>query len=370
MLDEDGKERTQCPYPDCGKTFKDLKAHMLTHQNERPEKCPISSCDFHRRGFARKYDRNRHLITTHYKATVICGFCPGEGSSSEKSFNRIDLFKRHLMTAHKADQNSSSSKKRTSRGSIKSSPSSAKGSDTSGRCTTCGSTFAKAQELFDHLDDCILQHVTKPDDSESANERNLRGVMDDINVLDTMQRHSLPSYPASTAASVLPDLDDGSDDGDDTFTSRPSKARRPNGSGSIPIINDAHMALIQEQGGRPGGPGLTYSKGGVDLKVARRRKQKRDYPQSWGCAMDDMTLKKRVLCCFDGQRRLLKDDMMLPNEFSQRIQLPEGGYVSDLDVETMKRAEAYHNATEEEKGPWFATNYHDPTLMQHQPVVA
>jgi hypothetical protein len=31
-------ERGRCPHPECGRVFKDLKAHMLTHSAERPEK--------------------------------------------------------------------------------------------------------------------------------------------------------------------------------------------------------------------------------------------------------------------------------------------------------------------------------------------
>lgn len=34
---------------------------MLTHQEERPEKCPIASCECHIKGFARKY-KNRHAL--------------------------------------------------------------------------------------------------------------------------------------------------------------------------------------------------------------------------------------------------------------------------------------------------------------------
>lgn len=48
------KEKQRCPHPECGKVFKDLKAHMLTHQEERPEKCPITTCEYHVKGFARK----------------------------------------------------------------------------------------------------------------------------------------------------------------------------------------------------------------------------------------------------------------------------------------------------------------------------
>lgn len=51
---DESREKQRCPHPDCGKSFKDLKAHMLTHQNERPEKCPITTCEYHVKGFARK----------------------------------------------------------------------------------------------------------------------------------------------------------------------------------------------------------------------------------------------------------------------------------------------------------------------------
>jgi len=41
------------------------------------------------------------------------------------------------------------------------------------------------------------------------------------------------------------------------------------------------------------------------------------------------------------------------NEFEVRMKLADGkSYVTDLDVETLNRAEAFHNATPEEKGPW------------------
>ena len=65
-------------------------------------------------------------------------------------------------------------------------------------------------------------------------------------------------------------------------------------------------------------------------------------------------MKKRVLCVYDGPRRLWKDDMMLDNDFEVRVPLGKGdGYITDLDIKTMKRADAFHCATEEEKGPWL-----------------
>lgn len=78
---------------------------------------------------------------------------------------------------------------------------------------------------------------------------------------------------------------------------------------------------------------------------------------SWGCATDKMKMKKRVLCVYDGPRRLLKDDMMLDQDFEVRMKLPDGrNYVTDLDIQTLKRAEAFHGATDEERGPWEPDN--------------
>jgi hypothetical protein len=70
-----------------------------------------------------------------------------------------------------------------------------------------------------------------------------------------------------------------------------------------------------------------------------------------------MKMKKRVLCVYDGPRRLLKDDMMMDQEFEVRMKLPDGrNYVTDLDIQTLKRAEGFHNATDEERGPWVPDN--------------
>lgn len=68
-------------------------------------------------------------------------------------------------------------------------------------------------------------------------------------------------------------------------------------------------------------------------------------------------MKKRVMCVYDGSRRLMKDDMMMNLEFEVRVPLGGGkGYVTDLDVQTMKRAEGMYQATEEERGEWLPSN--------------
>jgi hypothetical protein len=188
-LDDDTREKGLCPLPECGRVFKDLKAHMLTHQNERPEKCPITTCEYHMKGFARKYDKNRHTLT-HYKGTMVCGFCPGSGSAAEKSFNRADVFKRHLTSVHGVEQNPPNSRKKSPTGRkayAGSTPSMA------GTCSTCSVTFANAQEFYEHLDDCVLRVVQQADPSEAINQRLLTSVAEDKDVADTLDRNGLPN---------------------------------------------------------------------------------------------------------------------------------------------------------------------------------
>ncbi|KAL9604869.1 MAG: hypothetical protein Q9219_000317 [cf. Caloplaca sp. 3 TL-2023] len=186
-LDDEGKERGRCPNADCGRLFKDLKAHMLTHQSERPEKCPIVTCEYHSKGFARKYDKNRHTLT-HYKGTMVCGFCPGSGSAAEKSFNRADVFKRHLTSLHGVEQTPPNSRKKSPTSSAAKKPADFSG-DAAGKCSTCSAMFNNAQEFYEHLDDCVLRVVQQEEPSEAINEQRLAEVANDQSVLETLDRN-------------------------------------------------------------------------------------------------------------------------------------------------------------------------------------
>jgi hypothetical protein len=152
-----------CPYRTCRRHFKDFKAleaHVSTHENIRPEKCPVPSCDYHTKGFARKHDKNRHLLT-HYKGTMVCGFCPGSGSAAEKSFNRADVFKRHLKSVHGVEQTPPDARRRSkslSRNPVR---------DVAGTCSNCSIVFADAQEFYEHLDHCVVRVVLQADSPEA-----------------------------------------------------------------------------------------------------------------------------------------------------------------------------------------------------------
>ncbi|GAB7325943.1 hypothetical protein MBLNU13_g09994t2 [Cladosporium sp. NU13] len=361
----DESNKGLCPYPTCGRHFKDLKAHMLTHQNERPEKCPIPTCEYHTKGFARKYDKNRHTLT-HYKGTMVCGFCPGSGSSAEKSFNRADVFKRHLTSVHGVEQTPPNARRKSPAGGKRASYSNVR--DVAGMCSTCGIMFANAQEFYEHLDDCVLRVVQQAEPSEAINERLLMSVADDPAVHASMKKHNLPTTIDLGAPASYEEEDeeedaaaeDDDDANDGTYGARSGRSgkgasrsrKSAAGNSSDGAIGKPSSAVSRKQG-------LTHSKNGVSLSgppaLVKGSKRKRNYPLSWGAAPENMHMKKRVLCVFDGPRRLWKDDMMLDNAHEVRIPTSADGrsYTTELDVLTMQRAEAVLNATEEEKGPWL-----------------
>lgn len=343
------KEKQRCPHPECGKVFKDLKAHMLTHQEERPEKCPITTCEYHVKGFARKYDKNRHTLT-HYKGTMVCGFCPGSGSAAEKSFNRADVFKRHLTAVHGVEQTPPNSRKKAAAGNNGTKKLTGYAPDATGKCSTCSSTFSNAQDFYEHLDDCVLRIVQQEDPAEAINAQRLAEVENDRDVHNTLEKNNLPTTTMTLQDGE--DEDENMDDGDeDELRARGLKGSPTKRKGGNP------------QNGVQKSRGLTHSRGGVTLPTKTRgRKNRRDYPSSWGFDKGQMTMKKRVMAVFDGPRRLAKDDMMLSTEQEVRIKLSDGkSYVTDLDMQTLKRADGFLNATEEEKGPWVSD---DPTEEQ------
>lgn len=334
---------------------------MLTHQSERPEKCPIITCEYHTKGFARKYDKNRHTLT-HYKGTMVCGFCPGSGSPAEKSFNRADVFKRHLTSVHGVEQTPPNSRRKSPNAAAKTRSC----ADATGKCSTCSGTFSNPQDFYEHLDDCVLRVVQQEEPSEAINQQRLAEVDSDEEVKKTMEKHNL----IDTAGSGDPYDDNEYDDNDhDESTTTTHESTNPrSGKGSIKSTKGNNFSTnsrpIQGKNNAVTKPSIstqnTNGNGKLRPVVSRRRNNRDFYPHSWGCPSSSMKTKKRVLCVFDGPRRLWKDEMMLDNDFEVRLKLPgsagdgtnRDAYVTDLDVETLKRAEGVLGATAEERGPW------------------
>jgi hypothetical protein len=126
--------------------------------DERPEKCPILSCEYHHRGFAREYDKRRHTLT-HFRGTLVCAFCPASSSLTEKTFERADFFKRHLVSVHSVEPIPPNSESQGQAFTRSARELLSQYGDGSGDCSICCATFANAQEFYEHLDDCVLQAI-------------------------------------------------------------------------------------------------------------------------------------------------------------------------------------------------------------------
>ncbi|GJN75979.1 hypothetical protein PLICBS_010090 [Purpureocillium lilacinum] len=348
---DETKEKQRCTYPDCGKVLKDLKAHICTHQNERPEKCPMQTCPYHVKGFARKYDKNRHILT-HYRGSMVCGFCPGSGSPAEKSFNRADVFKRHLTAVHGVKQAPPNSRKRTPTDVSAGKKLTGYAPDATGKCSTCSQTFSSAQDFYEHLDDCVLRVLQQKGPAETFHAQRLAEVENDKSAHQTLEKNNLPAKTQTAQTEGDNEEDDMEDEnGTDETTSRansfPStkkkKRNSPNG--------------VQKS------RGMTHSHGGVPLATkARGRKNRRNYLSSWGFEKGQMNMKKRIMAVFDGRRRLADDDRMLSTDHEVRPKLSDGkSYVTDLDGPTLKLAEGFLGAIDDEKAPWVSD---DPTEEQ------
>ncbi|KAI5288370.1 hypothetical protein KEM52_001186, partial [Ascosphaera acerosa] len=341
------REKGFCPYNGCGRAFKDLKAHMLTHQSERPEKCPIEICEYHHKGFARKYDKNRHTLT-HFREKMVCGFCPLAGKPGETSFDRVDAFKKHLVLVHKVEQTAPNSRKKSpasldSKDGVRISQPASR--DGQGKCTTCSEVFGNAQDFYEHLDECVLRAVFPLNQSETINARNLSDIAEGEAVKEPMTKQYHYEEATVHAAPVMQsehtDYDtEGSNPGGDIYNTA-----NPRSSISSSTNSTAPISIASSHTGRA------------------------EYPRAWGMPPSELRAKRRVLNVFDGPRRLGRDDMMFDNSLEVRINLPHTDprgrevYVTDLDVATVNRSEALLDATEEEKGPWMPDPINDHRLI-------
>lgn len=293
---------------------------------------------------------------------MVCGFCPGSGSSAEKSFNRADVFKRHMTTVHGVEPNPPNSRKRSQANPAKNLSNYCQ--DATGKCSTCSVTFSNAQTFYDHLDDCVLRVVQQVEPSENINAMRLAEVESDLAVQATMDRNF--DFQSIKREDGVVDSDDEDDDAEeeDDDDDEDDESENSNGKRCKGLVKNTKTSGNVSKKWKSSKKGMTWSKIGVPL-AGKGRKRRKHYPPSWGMTPDKMKMRKRVILAYDGPRRLLKDDMMLDSAYEVRLPLPNSNhYITDLDVESMKRAEAYHNATEEEKGePWIESQDFFTDLM-------
>ena len=161
----------------------DTREYADDEESVRPEKCPITSCEYHSRGFAKYSDMLRHALN-HYKGFMVCGFCPQAGTAAEKVFSRTDIFKRHLTDAHSVEKTDPRNRKgglslgkRPNHGAAK--------------CSVCDWPFSNPQDFYEHLDDCVFRAIQQEDPCEEINQKLLNEVASDDAVRETLEKHGL-----------------------------------------------------------------------------------------------------------------------------------------------------------------------------------
>lgn len=328
----------------CGKKFRDFKAHMLTHQDERPEKCPIVGCKYNRKGFARKYDCQRHTLT-HYKGTMVCGFCPGSGSAAEKSFNRADVFKRHLTSVHNVEQNPPNTRKKGVPVNMGES-----GEDgmlsTIGKCSTCGLHFANAQNFYEHLDDCVLQKVVEEEPAANINDLHLSGIKEeDIDPSIYSRQSTIDELSNDEDAYATEDMDteEAKDELWTTSANSLSSRRRKPTSGSG-IVSKPISSTISCTDGKPTSA-ISKAKRFGGKGIGRGKKRK-NWPPSWGEAPEKMVNKRRCLKVFDGVHFLTKDVMLMHEDLETKVPIGGEAYISNVDYWAMGRAQVVAEAAQ------------------------
>jgi len=302
-------EKGICPFPGCGKVSMDLKAHMLIHQLERPFKCLFQTCEYHLKGFVRGYDLNRHLLT-HFKGTMVCGYCGG-------GFNLVVVFKRHLISVHAVEPTPPNSRKSTSTV-AKPKTLSEYGPGATGQCTNCSQIFADAQDFYQHLDACTMAVIKRY--LSRGNDATHPTVSNDREVQDAFDKHLL-----GTDQSPHSELEEDVDDDDEEEEKEEEKLYEADDE----------------------------DKKGAVSPARKGRRWRKSYPASWGFDSEKLPMKKRVLCAYDGERRLYYSDHKPQNdEFGSRgssSAFAGQTSVTDLDILTLQRAEAFQHASHEDQ---------------------
>lgn len=305
----------------CKKDFKDLTAHLETHNAIRQHRCTVPSCTWSGKGHARKHDTERH-IRTHWKGGATCS-----ATDCGKWFQTCVLFRAHLVKEHGAETRGGNDNKKADSDSSPSSPGSdsaesspvsiGDGSRPNGIttyrekkgkngevtievrlnkpmdviiCPCCHTTQATEQALHHHVNDCVLDKVGRTDPTELINMKNLQEI------------------PSPEQGQALP------------------VSRRPSVE-----------------------PTSRSSSSGVRKSRVAKQKKPTD-PKAWG---KPQTHKKRVQGVYNGQIRIANDDMFMSNAHQVMVSYThsltgETEQISDLDINSMKRLKAFEDAATSE----------------------
>jgi hypothetical protein len=105
--------------------------------------------------------------------------------------------------------------------------------------------------------------------------------------------------------------------------------------------------------------------------VGKARKRKKHYPDSWGLSAERTKMKKRVLCVYDGERRLYKDNVPVQKDVEVLVKLlNEEHNFTKVNLEILRRTEAIQIAAPDHslwQPLWDEDRPHEPFGFTSQP---
>jgi hypothetical protein len=149
------------------------------------------------KGFRQKRHQIKHTLT-HYRGKIVCGFCPGPGSTDEEpeSFLHPSLFKKHLVLVHGV--NSTASKYRSTGRALNGEKPACDEKRATGKCSICSTTFTNVQNFHEHLDNCLLRIIHQGELSRVVTKRQLARTLprpdEELVEPDTTESHSVNTF--------------------------------------------------------------------------------------------------------------------------------------------------------------------------------
>lgn len=253
----------------------------------------------------------------------------------------------------------------------------------SGKCSTCGVVFENAQALYDHLDDCVLKVVQRVDPSEESTIQKLMEVESDEDVKKSLGRHrSFTGRGDSDMKSSVGRKRSHSHMYQENDSGHENEIHEKPNDGDVPSITTQapRTPAFSAMDGRPPTPVTATQQPNTNLSFLAPTRTKNNKSNS---SLPSKPMKRRILLCYDGSRRLSKDEIAFHSDdypmtaveptgvsvsgahtahinpttaANSYIRLPtqdttgRDAYITPLDIETLNRAMAIAGATSEEKG--------------------
>lgn len=169
--DRNGTRRSVCIIPEENSDISykgiviDFPTHLASLSTPVVERCPVKTCERHENGFLKIGEGKKHAFT-HFKGSLVCGFCKPYKTTFFRAPDRVSLFLTHLIKnhgvrGHQHDHDIGGARlvRKKSTGPV-------------ADCSICSEPFT-AQVLYEHLPGCILRKVSRndqADDQESQDD--------------------------------------------------------------------------------------------------------------------------------------------------------------------------------------------------------